>query len=337
VATSLLHECVDVMIALYLPLLRPAVLDRARALLAALGPTAVVVSPHAAPAVTPARWVRLADPDPAIWRRWVSAHRPDLVVVDGSGPHTRAAAGLGSTVAVVVRMDGAVDGDLGAAYSEADIVLAPWPAGSVVGRWPARWQERTLHLGALGWQAASSARRRPSTAPAPSRRWDCVVLSATGAGPGPRERRAMMAATSGWHWTCAPDHALLDDGPVWDALWRSAVVVCAPTPANIAAVAAARKPTVLVLGTRSPGQEFLADAARGSAPVLVRDSWPSAEEWRPLLDRARQLDGDEWRSWSPEPGLRTLADLAAAVPAADASVRLETAGAEPSAGVPAQV
>ena len=55
------------MIALFVPVLRPVLLDRPGALLAALGRSAFVVSPHPAPPVTPGRWVQLADADPSTW------------------------------------------------------------------------------------------------------------------------------------------------------------------------------------------------------------------------------------------------------------------------------
>jgi len=308
------HECRGTMIALFLPVLSPSALDRARALIDALGPSTKVVSPHPAPPVPPAEWIQLAHPDPAAWRQWVEARRPSVVVIDGSGAHTRAATGLDATVAVVVQLDGDVDGDVGAAYSEADLILVPWPAGRVVESWPVRWEEHTLHLGALGWRARSAARRRPGDIEALTHWRQCMVLSATGAGPRPRERRAMMTGSADWSWTYAPDHAVLDDGPVWETLWRCSVVVCAPTPANLAAVAVARKPAVLVTGTWSYGQAFLADAASRTAPVLVQDSWPDPGDWRALLEQARLLDGNAWEAWSPEPGLRALAGIARGVP-----------------------
>ena len=306
------------MIALFVPAPRPSALDRARALVEVLGPSTKVVSPSPPPPVPPAEWVQLPDPDPATWRRWVEARRPSLVVVDGSGAHTRAVTGLGATVAVVVQLDGDVDGDLGAAYSEADLILAPWPSGRVVEGWPARWEERTLHLGAIGWRARSAARWRPGDLEELTHWRQCLVLSATGAGPRPRERRAMITGSADWSWSYAPDHAVLEDGPVWDTLWRCTVVVCAPTPSNVAAVAAARKPAVLVTGSWSYSQRFVADAAGRTAPVLVRDIWPDPGDWRPLLEQARLLDGDAWEAWSPETSLRTLAGIARGVPVATA-------------------
>jgi hypothetical protein len=298
------------MIALYVSVLRPSVLDRARALLDVLGPSARIVSPHGCPGFARSRWVRLPDDDPSTWQRWVRTHRPRLVVVDGSGAHCRAVTGLGPVVCVMAQVDGEIDPDLGAAYSEADLILAPWAPGDTDETWPARWQEHTLHLGAVGWQALTAARRRARQSRGSAWSRHCVVLSGTGAGPDPRDRRAMMTGTPGWSWTYVPEHATLEEGPAWDALGRCSVVACVPTPTNLATVAALRKPAVLVVGSRSHGQAFLAEKARRSAPVVVRNGWPATDEWRGLLDEARALDGDAWRVWSPEPGLAELAALA---------------------------
>jgi len=58
-------------------------------------------------------------------------------------------------------------------------------------------------------------------------------------------------------------------------------------------------------------QTFLADVARSSAPVVVRESWPEVDEWRRLLDRVRALDPNGWRTWAPVTGVVALRDLAA--------------------------
>lgn len=297
------------MIAVYVSQLHAAALDRARALVEGFGPEATVVSPHPVPGRTPVPWVQLADAQVETWRQWVRVNQPSLVVVDGAGRLARAARGLGATVAVVAQVDGEVDSEIGAAYSEVDVILAPWAPGSA-SAWPARWHERTLHLGALGWQAARAVERRAALGDPSIRHRNCVVLTATASGPGPRERRAMMVGTPSWTWTYAPEHGLHQDGPVWDALWRCSVAVCAPTSTNLAALAVLRKPAVLVVADRSHGQWFLAEVIRGNAPVVVRDVWPAVDDWPLLLDRARALDADGWRSWSPEAGVAALRALA---------------------------
>jgi hypothetical protein len=298
------------MIAVYVSQLHAAALDRDRALVEAFGSEATVVSPHAAPGTTPVPWIQLADSEVETWREWVRVNRPSLVVVDGAGRLARAVRGLGATVAVVAQVDGEVDSEIGAAYSEVDVILAPWAPGSSPA-WPARWHERTLHLGAMGWQAVRALERRTALGDASARHRNCVVLTGTASGPGPRERRAMMVGTPSWTCTYAPDHGLHQDGPVWDALWRCSVAVCAPTSTNLAALAVLRKPAVLVVGGRSHGQAFLAEVVRGNAPVVVRDTWPEVDEWRVLLDRACALDPDGWRPWSPEIGVSALRALAA--------------------------
>jgi len=298
------------MIAVYVSHLHPAALDRAHALVEALGSDATVVSPHPAPGTTGVPWIQIPDSDVETWRSWVRDHRPSLVVVDGAGGHARAVCGLGPRVAVVAQVEGEVDSEIGAAYSEVDVILAPWAPASAA-HWPVRWQERTVHLGGFGWQAVQAVGRRAGLGAASSRHRSCVVLTGTSAGPGPRERRAMMVGTPSWTWTYAPDHGLHQDGSVWGALWKCSVVVCAPTSTNLAALAVLRKPAVLMVDARSHGQAFLADVARSSAPVVVRESWPEVDEWRRLLDRVRALDPNGWRTWAPVTGVVALRDLAA--------------------------
>lgn len=290
------------MIAYYLHSRRPDRVDRARAVLEALGEDAVAVSPDSTPFHWARRWDRLADASTGSLAAWVALHRPAAVVLDGPAQLVRAVSAPGRSTALVVA-PGTLPERL---TGPDDLLLAPWASGTRVSRWP---DTRTVHLGAVGAVSRRAVARRPSRLPARGA-WHCVSIAATASGPGPRERREILAETGGWQWWFAGERDVLDEGPVWDLLLRSDVLVCEATPANLAAAAATEVPAVLVLPRRpSAEQTFLADAAARTAPVVVATGPVPAAGWRSLLDRARCLDPGRWAAWSAEPGLRELAGL----------------------------
>jgi hypothetical protein len=294
--------------AYYLQASRRESLDRLRSVLEAVSAAdAVVVSPSRAPLGWPSSWVSLGSADPASWRTWLVAHRPSTVVVDGSEEHLRIAKKSAHKVAVVAAPGGAMaPGPAGTAYADADLVLAPWPAGGADGR-PSDGPDRTLHLGAVGWAARRAVRRRRPRIMRAEDRWACVHLVPSAGGPGPRERRDLVDETPGWRWWVANESDVLCDGPTWDHLLRADVVACAPTPGNLAAVAAARIPAVLTLTDAPTSSElFLAGLAQQTAPVVVLRSPRTCEQWRLALIRARELDGAAWATWDPEPALNRL-------------------------------
>jgi hypothetical protein len=85
------------------------------------------------------------------------------------------------------------------------------------------------------------------------------------------------------------------------------VVVTTPSETAFAALAALRRPAVLVVPERPTAcQRVLAELAESSAPVVVTQGWPEPTRWSALLDVAQVLDGEAWHSWDGESGLRTL-------------------------------
>lgn len=293
------------MTALYLHTQRHDSLDRARALVTALAPAAEVVSPHPAPLGWTGRWTRVADAEVPTWSDWLEERRPGSVIVEGPVDHVRAAVATGRPVAVVALPAGGTHGELGPAYGLADVILAPWAPGALGDSWPEAWLERTVHLGAVGHAARTALARHPlrqvlaevRTGRGP---WRCLNLAPTGAGASPRERREILAETPGWHWWFAGERELLSDGPVWGTLLRADVVVCSPTTPNLAAVAAARVPAVLILPDRPAAEQtFLAEIARRTAPVVVAGQPALAGQWHDLLGLTRELDGERWSTWEP--------------------------------------
>jgi chitodextrinase len=297
------------MIAIYLHDPRPESFDRARALVAALGDSARLVSAHPPPIGWTTDWSMLADSSTGTWSEWLQAHTPSTVVVDGPPEHARVVCDLGASLVMVATPGGGDHGERGSAYADAAAILAPWPQAAS-GDWPATWRERTIHVGAIGWRAGQVAHQAVAMQPSASGKalWQAVAIWATHAGPAPRERRSIAVETPGWRWTYTPERDLLEPGPVWSSLMRADVAVCAPNAATIAALAAFQVPAVLVLPARpTPAQAFLAQAASRTAPVVVVQPEPRPEEWHTLLNMARSLDGGLWKEWSPEPGLAELA------------------------------
>ncbi|MFL6154884.1 MAG: hypothetical protein ACJ72D_02250 [Marmoricola sp.] len=298
------------MIAIYVHDPRQESFDRARMLAASLEEHTILVSAHPPRLGWTTEWRLLPDSDVTTWAAWLQVNKPATVIVDGPPEHARAVREIGSTLVVVATPGGGEAGERGSAYADAAAILAPWPPAAV--DWPAAWRERTVHVGALGWRADEELRRteafragvRQSNFP------HCVALWPTSAGPDARERRDIGVETPGWRWTYAPQRDLHEPGPIWSALIRAEVAVCAPTLTNLVALARFRVPAVLAVPERpSPAMAFLAEAAARTAPVVVAKPWPRPEAWPGLLAEARALDGSAWSAWDPARGLAELSGL----------------------------
>jgi len=296
------------MIVVYVHEPRAENFDRARAVAAQLGESAILVSAHPPRLGWSADWRLLPDSEVGTWAAWLVENTPETVIVDGPVSHARAVKDVGARL-VMVASPG--DGERGTAYAEAAAILAPWPEDAI--EWPAAWRERTIHLGAVGWRAAQEDLRSQTFRPLEVRTSfrHCVAVWPTGGGPDPRERRAISIETPGWRWIYAPERALHEPGPIWSALMRADVTVCAPSLMTFAALARFGVPAVLAVPDRpSPAAAFLAEAAGRTAPVVVSRPWPQPEDWSGLLDEARGLEGKQWASWDPELGLAELGTLA---------------------------
>jgi hypothetical protein len=288
------------LIAYYLQNPRPATLDRARAVMAALGPDTVLVSASAAPLGWRTPWVTTSGTDPvSSWKAWLADGEPTFVVVDGSAGHARAAACPGRTVAVVATPGGSVENGAG------EVVLAPWAPVDRNRCSPP--SAARIHLGAIGRAAAEAAAVLREVPRQTGRQWQCVVLSPPGGGLGPRERRDLLLDAPAWRWWFAAEHEVLEPHePIWSSLARADVAVCAPTPANLAAVASAGTPTLLVLPDRpTSDQLFLADRAEQTGSAVVTTTPRSTAQWRTLLAHAQER-GNGWGPWDPRPGLEEL-------------------------------
>lgn len=307
----LLPCVVLLMIAIYVHDARPECFDRARALAAALDDTAILVSAHPPMLGWSADWRLLPSSDLESWTAWLDVNRPEAVIVDGPAAHARAVRDRGATLLAIAPPGGGDDEERGSAYADAAAILAPWPRAAW--RWPAAWAERTVHVPGLSWRVdqevgRAEEYRRPATAPSGFRH--CVALWPTSGGPDPRERRDIGIETPGWRWTYALERDLREPGPIWSALMRAEVAVCAPTLTTISALARLQVPAVLAVPERpTAAAAFLAEVAARSAPVVVARPWPQPEDWAGLMDEARAMDRSLWSAWDPADGLAQLAGL----------------------------
>jgi hypothetical protein len=200
------------------------------------------------------------------------------------------------------------------AYDLAELLLAPWPR-LTASMWPQRWLDKTVHLGAL-------SRFDGRAAPAPGRGRRVLVLWGAGGSDISAEMIADAAAASpDWDWDVlgisipeAPTranltwHGWVDD--VWHWLTAADVVVTHAGQNALAEVAAARRPAVVIPQNRPHDeQRGTAEMLRQVGVAIVAPTWPEADQWPQLLDRANARDGTEWARWSPGDGAKRAASL----------------------------
>lgn len=239
----------------------------------------------------------------AVIAGWLDAAAPRAVVVD-----------ISVEVCLLVRLHGipvvafALPGhrddpahQLG--FDVATTVLGAWPseanAGMVTGA-SERTLARIIPVGGISRFAPvsddSSAR-----AERPPR-----VLVLSGAGGDSFSAAALQrarSATPEWEWTQIGGSADAWVPDPWTRILDADVVVTHAGQSAVAEVAAARRAAVIIPQDRPHGEQ------RATASVLERDPWPAvvvpempAKGWPTLLDRARGLDTDAWRTWNDGEG-----------------------------------
>ena len=237
---------------------------------------------------------------------WVARVRPALVVVDVSVEVAVLVRTLGVPVVVAAMRGDRTDRAHTTAYDLADALLAPWPRARPE-PWPARWLERTWHVGAL-----SRFDDRP-VRPLPGGRRVAVLWGHGGSEVADADLEAAAAATPDWSWDQRAFHGGVVDP--WELLQDADVVVTHAGQNALAEVAAARRPAV-VLPQERPHDEQRANARALDGLALVRGSWPAPGEWPDLLDAAARQDGARWAQWSDGRGAqRAAAQLDARVDA----------------------
>jgi hypothetical protein len=136
---------------------------------------------------------------------------------------------------------------------------------------------------------------------------------------------AARAATPGWVWTeRSPENPSPD---LWAELCGAHVVITHAGQNAVADVAAARAAAVVVAQDRPHGEQVA--TARALTRLGIADghaTWPPAEQWAALLDRAGRHGGEGWSRWSSGRGAE---DAAASLDALASGLRADRAGRRP--------
>jgi hypothetical protein len=230
---------------------------------------------------------------------WIAAARPTLIVVDVSVEVAVLARTMGVPAVVMAMRGDRLDAAHTLGYDLADALLAPWPAALPEPGWPARWREKTRHVGAF---SRYDGRDRPAT-----RARRVAVLLGAGGTDDTLDLDAAVAATPDWTWDVLGARGRWDQDP-WPALCAAEVVVTHAGQNAVAEVAAARRPAVVVPQDRPFGEQTATATAldRGGLAV-VRRTWPRPREWTECLAEASGHDGATWTRWAPGDGARRAA------------------------------
>ncbi|GGF20239.1 glycosyltransferase [Williamsia phyllosphaerae] len=241
---------------------------------------------------------------------WIERTSPRLVVVDVSVEVTVFIRLMGVPV-VVMAMPGFRGDDVHSlAYRMASHIVAPWSRDVYDPDWLRPFADKTTYTGSI---SRFDGRDRDVCDEPPT----VLVLGAAGgtslteeilAGwADPRySTRAVGFGGAGW----------VDD--VWPLLCSAEVVLTHAGQNAVADVAAAGVPAVIVPQQRPFGEQIATGHALATARIAaVTTTWPTADEWTPILDRASALGRDRWAALQTA-GAATRAARAIAA-AADAS------------------
>ena len=254
-------------------------------------------------------WVPLGDPGiadrAAALSTWLTAARPDLVVVDVSVEVAALVRLHGVPVVSVVLPGERTDAAhlLGLRLSTA--IVACWPEG-LPGMLPGLPEDVAARVRAVG-----AVSRVPVLDPRPPRR------------PG-RPRVALLQGRGGGALTDLTGPALARLAPDWDwtelgggggwvedpanVLRTSDVVVANAGQNSLAEIASCRTPAVVVAAERPHAEQATTARvlAASGLPAVVVDRLPH-DDWGGLLEEARRLDGAGWSRWSDGRGAERFA------------------------------
>jgi hypothetical protein len=237
---------------------------------------------------------------------WIGAAQPRAIVVDVSVEVSLLARLHGIPVVTFALPGDRTDAAHRLGFDIATEILATWPAG-VEGMdlgLPAETRRRVTPVGAIGRFAPADDGARVARGAAPH----ALVL---GGGEDDSFSRDAVAALdlAGWSWRRVGGSAdWVDD--LWPQLRAADVVITHAGDGALADVSAARRPAIVVPQDRPHREQ------RATARVLRSGLWPAVvvdrtarRDWRPLLDRARTLDGGGWTWWNDGGGARRAAEV----------------------------
>lgn len=246
--------------------------------------------------------------------RWIHEAAPSVFVVDVSAEVAALARLMGIPVVTKVLPGRRRDPAHRLCYTLADSMLAPWPA-SVSGLLldgDRSWDRKIRHVGAFsrfdGRARRAGARHHGNSV--------LVLLGSGGSGITESDLRRAAAAAPGWTWTTLGGATGRWAADPWPELCRADVVVTHAGLGSLAAVAAARKPAVVIPQARPHDEQLMTARALARADLaVVARPWPRAARWPGLLRAAAELGGERWASWSPGTGAQAAAGVIQSVAA----------------------
>ncbi|MBJ7289204.1 glycosyltransferase [Williamsia sp.] len=218
---------------------------------------------------------------------WIGETSPRLVVVDVSVEVTVFIRLMGVPV-VVMAMPGLRGDDVHSlAYRMASHIVAPWSRDVYDPEWLRPFTDKTTYAGSI---SRFDGRDRDECDEPPT----VLVLGAAGgtslteeilAGWSDPRYRTRAVGFGGADW--------VDD--VWPLLCSAEVVLTHAGQNAVADVAAAGVPAVIVPQQRPFDEQVATGHALATAQIAaVTTTWPTADEWTPLLDRARAIGRSGW-------------------------------------------
>lgn len=257
--------------------------------------------------------------------RWLAEARPSLVVTDVSVEVTALVRLCGVPVVVAAMLGDRDDAPHRLGRDLAEALLAPWPAPRPPSdeqpddqrdgqpddqRYDERDRTPVVHVGAF-----SRFDGRPTSPEASEPGRVLVLWGSGGRDVTDADLRAAVDATPGWTWEHLVPGSSLDARAapggqrpdVWGALQRAEVVVVHGGHNAVAEVAAARRAAVVVAQERPFHEQVRRAELLRDEGLVALDSWPAAQRWPALLERAREVGGAPWERWAPGDGARRAA------------------------------
>ena len=246
--------------------------------------------------------------------RWIQDVAPSVFVVDVSVEVATLARLTGTPLVTVVLPGKRRDPAHRLCYTLADALLAPWPASvsSILLDGDSSWRQKISHVGAF----SRFDDRAPHASTGTRRRSVLVLLGSGGSSVTGQDLRQAAAAAPAWRWTALGGTTGRWAADPWTALCQTDVVVTHAGLNSLAAVAAARKPAIVVPQARPHDEQVMTARALARAGLaIVTYPWPQPAQWPGLLRAAAELGGGNWADWSPGTGAQAAAKVIQSVAA----------------------
>jgi len=239
---------------------------------------------------------------------WLDEAQPSVFVADVSVEVAVLARSFGIPVVTIAMPGDRSDRVHRMAYDLSERILAPFPDYARGPAWPQQWEAKTVYVGAF---STDDGRPTDSAPPSSSDHRRVLVLAGQGGSDiTPADVADARHASRAWRWEVAGlDVASWQDDP-WSLICHADVVVTHAGQGAVAAVAAARKPAVIIPQHRPFGEQAAIGAQLSRhRHAVVLDRWPAADRWPEILRRAASQNPNDWSAWAPGDGARRAAVL----------------------------